>query len=411
MGRITAILLSALLLTDCQKHSADAESGGAKSGKIGPIDPQLAESTNRFGFNLLGRLSDTAMTTSTMISPASVAMALAMTYNGADGSTKAQMAEVLQVPGWTLEDVNIAHKQLREALTDPNADVTLAIANSLWAREGVPFDTNFMARNRDDFAARVENLDFDDPASVDVINEWVKANTKDKIPSIVDRIEPATILFLINAIYFKGTWTYTFDPRLSYNREFHHPTGDQSHKFMSRQDDYEYLDGDGFTAVRLPYGKSQRFGMYVFLPDEGSTLSEFAAKLTAEDWKAWTATFATHEGQVHLPRFKLTYDASLKEALADIGMPEAFDPIRADLTRMISIPDGNAYISKVKHKTYMEVNEEGTEAAAVTSVEIGITSFGPDSPFQMIVDRPFFCAISDRESGLILFMGTVNEFE
>lgn len=409
MKRLTVILLACILLAACQKHAADANGGNNKSGKIGQIDPRLAEATNRFGFNLLSRLSDS--TSSTMISPASVAMALAMTYNGADGVTRDQMAEVLQVTGYSLEELNAAHKQLREVLSDPNADVTLAIANSLWARQGVPFDSAFMARNRDYFAARIENMDFNEPEAKETINGWVNEQTRNKIPSIVDQIDPQTILFLINAIYFKGVWTVQFDPTQSYDREFHHPSGDKSHRFMHGQDDYEYLNGEGFSAVRLPYGKSQRFGMYVFLPDDGSSLETLSAQLTPGNWKSWAGSFTIREGQVHLPRFTLTYDASLNDALIALGMPEAFDPSLANFTQMLSLPDANAYISKVKHKTFMEVTEEGTEAAAVTSVEIGVTSLGPDEPFQMIVDRPFFCAIVDKESGLILFMGKVSEFE
>lgn len=409
MKQVLIGLAAIVLLVSCQKHAADATNNNVNPGKIGPIDPRLAEVTNRFGFNLLASIADSS--SSAMLSPASVAMALTMTYNGADGTTREQMAQVLQVSGFNLDELNLAHRQLREVLTDSNSDVTLAIANSLWAREGVPFDSAFMARNRDFFAARIENLDFSDPQAPDSINGWVKQQTRDKIASIVDRIDPEAILFLINAIYFKGIWTVQFDPDDSYDRGFHHPSGDVSRRFMTLRDEFEYLDGEGFTAIRLPYGKSQRFGMYVFLPDEGSTLDALSAQMTPENWTSWVGSFSILEGQIHLPRFTLTYDESLNDALIAMGMPEAFDPNRADLTRMVSVPDGNAYISKVKHKTFLEVTEEGTEAAAVTSVEIVVTSLGPDQPFHMIVDRPFFCAIADKESGLILFMGNVSEFE
>ncbi len=412
MKNLSAILIAAILFAGCQKHAADAQNGNrGQPGSAGIINPQLADATNRFGFNLLARLRSDDSVGSTMISPASIAMALAMTYNGADGATKEQMASVLEVSGMSLEDLNVAHAALREILTDTNSDITLDIANSLWARAGMPFDTNFMARNRDYFAARIENLNFDDPASAGTINGWVKDKTRNKIPSIVDEIDPATILFLINAIYFKGTWTYQFEPKSSYDGAFHHPSGDKTRKFMFQEDDYDYLDHEGFEAIRIPYGKSQRFAMYVFLPDEESSLAEFAAGLSPDRWKEWTSSFVNRNGQLSLPRFTLTYDKGLNEALVGLGMPAAFDPMRADFSQMISVPGANAYISKVKHKTFMEVNEEGTEAAAVTSVEIGITSLRPDGKFVMMVDRPFFCAIADKESGLILFMGIVSEYE
>lgn len=403
------VLLVALAALGCQKHAADAENNrGGTPISSAQIDPRLADATNRFAFNLLAKLRDAD---NVMISPASIAMALAMTYNGAEGQTATEMADALEVSDLSLAQLDSAHAQLRELLTSPNSDVALNIANSLWARQGLPFDTAFLARNQSYFDAEITNLDFDDPASPGVINDWVSDKTAKKIPSIVDRISPQTILFLINAIYFKGTWTYTFDKKLTQDRVFHHPSGDRQHPLMYMGDEFFYLDGDGFQAMRLPYGKSQRFGMYVFLPDPDGTLDEFTDSLSPARWDAWMGQFASKEGKIHLPRFKITYDGALNDALAALGMPTAFSPMGADFSRMIQVPGENVYISAVKHKTFMEVNEEGTEAAAVTSVEAGITSIGPDEPFMMTVDRPFFCAITDKDSGLILFMGKVSEFE
>ncbi len=410
MRPIAAMVIAAFLLTGCERHSADAQPGTiSQPGSAGAINQHLAESTNRFGFNLLAKLNDG---TDVMISPASVAMALAMTNNGADGETQKQMAATLEVSGMTLDELNTAHRQLRYVLTDPKSDVTMRIANSLWARQGMDFDSAFVARNVSNFGAKVSALDFDSPDSPAIINEWVSDNTAQKIPSIVESIDPATILFLINAIYFKGTWTYTFDSTKTYDATFHHPSGSQQRRLMIQENDFGYLKGDNFQAVRLPYGKSQRFAMYVLLPDQESSLSTFGDSLSVSKWDHWLAAFRSMKGTVHLPRFTITYDESLGDMLQSMGMIDAFDAQRANFSKMIDISGENVFISAVKHKTFMEVNEVGTEAAAVTSVEVGVTSFpGPDDHFEMIVDRPFFCAIADKESGLVLFMGTVNEFE
>lgn len=410
MKHMTALAIATVLLAGCQKHAADAQSGnGNQPGSAGLIDPQLADATNRFGFDLLSRLNDAS---DVMISPPSVAMALAMTYNGASGETQKQMADVLSVSGMTVDVLNLANESLRDVLTDPKSDVTLKIANSLWARQGFEFDSAFIARNAAFYAAEVTSLNFNDAGAPAIINGWVSDKTGKKIPTIVESIDPATILFLINAIYFKGTWTYTFDKKLTYDATFHHPSGNMQRRLMRQEDDFAYLDGDGFQAVRLPYGTSQRFAMYVFLPDEESSLSEFADSLSLTKWKQWVGRFGLKNGVVHLPRFAITYDESLGDKLQSLGMIDAFDAGRANFSGMINVPGENVYISAVRHKTFMEVNEEGTEAAAVTSVDVVVTSFPPpDSRFEMIVDRPFYCAIADKESGLILFMGKVSEFE
>lgn len=412
MNRLITALFAALLMLACQKHTADAVGDSGQTGKMGVIDPKLAESSNRFGFNLLRRVVSEDPDATVMVSPASVAMAMSMALNGAAGMTRTQMAQILEVDGLSSDDLNRAHQQLRETLTDPNGDVALAIANSLWARTGMAFKEGFLARNRDYFAAEIANLDFSDPASTDVINAWVDKNTKSKIPTIIDKIDPAAILYLINAIYFKGTWTYTFDPELTSDQLFHHPSGDKSRPFMQQEGDFDYLDGDGFRGVRLPYGKSGRFAMYVLLPDEGLAVSSLTTSITDSVWGVWIRQFAQKRGVVKLPRFTVTDDLSLADFLKAMGMNDAFYASNADFSEMITVPGENVYISAVKHKTFMQVNEEGTEAAAVTSVEVVVTSIRePEDMFEMIVDRPFACAVADKESGMILFMGMVNEFE
>jgi len=405
---IAAVLVCAAV--GCQRHIANPPDGNPDIGTSGTIERTLAEANNRFAFSLLSALESGA-DGSIMISPTSVAIALTMTYNGARRNTQAQMADVLAVRGISLDDLNAMHASLQRFLEDPSSDIMLAVANSLWGRIGTPFDPDFLARNREFYGAQVRELDFSDPTSVDTINNWADEQTRGKIPTILDDVDPEAVLYLINAIYFKGIWTYTFDDQLTSNEAFYHPSGMAQHPMMQQQTDFEYLERAGFQAVRLPYGESGRFGMYIFLPRPGLPLREFALGLTTDSWEGYLADFSTRPGLLKLPRFTLRCEKTLNETLQALGMTDAFDAFSSDLTGMFDQSGWNGYISEVRHKTFMEVSEEGTEAVAVTSIEIAPINEGPHWDFVMIVNRPFLCAIVDRESGLILFIGTVREFD
>ena len=398
------------LLTGCGDHAADARKDNDHTNKLVEINPKLADATNRVGFALLHQLSKDGATV--LISPASIDIALSMTYNGAAGETQSGMAKALSLDGMSSDELNSAQKKLREQLLDSASDITLSIANSLWSKNGYAFDTTFLANARDFYSARISELDFANPDAPLTINGWVKENTRGKITKMIDEIPDNAILYLLNAIYFKGTWTYQFDKAKTSDLVFHHPSGDRPRPLMALSTDFDYFEDSLVQAVRLPYGESQQFAMIVLLPRDNTTLAALTDSLSFDRWNTWMSELSTRAGTVRLPRFTLNYEAGLNEPLTAMGMGKAFDPTGADFSKMISGVAGNVYITAVKHKTFIEVNEEGTEAAAVTSVEVGITSFtGPPPPFTMIVDRPFFCAIADRESGLILFMGTVSEFE
>jgi serpin B len=329
-----------------------------------------------------------------------------MTYNGANGTTKSAMAQALELDEMTLEEANQANLVLLSNLAYADETVRLAIANSLWARQGMNFDEDFLERNRHFYGARVSALDFNAPSSVDTINGWVSANTQGKIPTIIDEISGDAILFLINAIYFKGEWTDKFDAQATSPADFSLFSGARkSIPMMRRHGRFSHLENDRFEAVSLPYGNG-RFSMFVFLPKANSSLSELNETLTATNWSNWVAQFDTMAGTVGLPRFETTYEELLNEALIQLGMGVAFDQARADFSGMLPVsPAANAFISKVKHKTFLRVDEEGSEAAAVTSVEIRLTS-APIS-FNMIVDRPFFFAICDNKSKSLLFLGSI----
>ncbi len=373
------------------------------------VDRRLVEANNTFAMDLFHALWNEGPDENLFISPASVSMALAMTYNGAAGETAAAMEDVLHIKGMPVQEVNEAFADLRSILENPDPNVEMAIANSLWARQGVEFNDDFLQKNQTYFGAKVGALDFDRPDAADTINQWVEQQTKGKIQDLIEPpIHPLTVLFLINAIYFQADWAEPFDPELTRTTPFHLPDGSQKeHPVMFREGEYQYLDGDGFQAVSIPYGKNERISMYIFLPNTEQTLQDFYSQLSPTEWSTWMESFWKTEGLVGLPRFTFEYEASLNDVLKALGMEIAFDDTTADFSGMRPTPP-RLFIADVKHKSFIDVNEEGTEAAAATSVEMRAES-APMDWFSMIVDRPFFFSIVDNKTGSILFMGSVAE--
>ncbi|MBD2517371.1 serpin family protein [Nostoc sp. FACHB-973] len=371
-------------------------------------DTKIVESNNKFGFKLFSEVQKSdGGEKNVFISPSSVAIALAMTYNGASGSTQQAMAKTLELQGMNLSEINSAYAAaLKQLLDNPDAKVQLKIANSLWANQEVKFQPDFLQRTEDFYQAKVSNLNFQDATASNAINKWVKDNTGGKIDKIVEKIEPNQVLFLINAIYFKGSWSNEFDKNQTAQHPFYVTSGrEKQHPMMSQDGDYRYYENEQFQAVSLPYGKDGKVSFYIFLPKENSNLKAFSQNLNVENWEKWMTQFNKQKGFIRLPRFKTEYDVTLNNALKALGMEEAFSN-KANFSGM----GKNFAISQVKHKTFVEVNEEGTEAAAATSVGIVATSLRQEpKPFRMIVDRPFFCAIRDNQTGSVLFMGSIIE--
>ncbi|MEH2200044.1 serpin family protein [Nostoc sp.] len=371
-------------------------------------DTRIVESSNKFGFKLFSEvLKDDKGENNIFISPSSIAIALAMTYNGASGSTQQAMAKTLELQGMNLPEINSAYAAaLKQLLDNQDAKVQLSIANSLWANQDVSFAPDFLKRTQDFYQAKVSNLNFKDAAASNIINNWVTENTKGKINKIVGKIEPDQVLFLINAIYFKGNWSNEFDKSKTAQYPFYiTPSRRKQHLMMSQEGDYRYYENEQFQAVSLPYGKDGKTSFYIFLPKQNSNLKALYQNLSFENWEKWMTQFNKQKGFIRLPRFKTDYEVTLNDALKTLGMEEAFSN-KANFSGM----GKNFAISQVKHKTFVEVNEEGTEAAAATSVGIVATSLRDEpEPFRMIVDRPFFCAIRNNQTGNVLFMGSIIE--
>jgi serpin B len=366
-------------------------------------DNALSTANAKFGFKLLTELYNQKPGTNVFISPLGVSIALTMTYNGAGGETQRAMAKTLEIEGMELQAVNQANAQLREITKSTDPQIELAIANSIWLRD--TFDeTNpdFLDRNERFFGAEIASLDFDDPQTLETINRWVNTNTQGKITEILSKIEEHEVMFLINAIYFKGGWKGKFDPSKTQAGIFHLLDGSEKQlPMMSHICNYSYLEATGFRAIGIPYGEG-RVSMYIFLPEPSSNLDEFLEDLNAENWKSWLSQFREElDLRLIMPRFKLEYQVLLNDALKALGMEIAFIPYVANLSGIAPL----LFIEKVIHKTFLEVNEEGTEAAAVTLVGLPPAS-GP-RPF--VVNRPFFFTIHDNWTNTILFMGTVTE--
>ncbi|SFI03332.1 serpin B [Tindallia magadiensis] len=407
------LLLLGLLLVGCDEVEADlpVEISEPAPEVLESFDQELANRSNQFGFQMFQQLMEGEE--NKMISPTSIYTALAMTMNGADGETREAMAKTLEVAGVDLETFNLNNKLRHYLLQEADEEVTLRIANSLWMREGISLKPAFIHNNQQYYSAVANALDFSTAEAVERINQWVEDSTEGLIEEIVEYpIDPQTILFLINAVYFQGDWTTAFDPDKTTEETFYRSEETlEGIPFMNRQDEFLYLEKEeAFQAIRLPYGEKEQMAMYVFLPWEGRSLQSFVDDLSAEQWEKWQHQFSRREGQLKLPRFTMAYEKSLKEALSRMGMEIAFDPAQADFSEMVSWEQGeNVFISDVKHKSFIEVEETGTEAAAVTSVEVRVTSMPIDEPFQMVVNRPFYFMIHDEETNEILFMGTVAE--
>ena len=377
--------------------------------EIGSVDDSVVTANTEFGFHLFDEIRKTEQSQNIFISPLSISVALAMTLNGAAGETEQAMTDTLQLQGLNSESINAGYAGLHQTLLTADPKVILTIANSLWARQGVPFKQDFLRRNTQFFSAEISTLDFNDPSASSTINKWVETNTNGKIEKIVDdAIDPSMVLLLMNAIYFKGTWEREFDPLETREGPFHLATGDIKQVPMMRQQRwYPYYRGENFQAIHLAYGDGQ-MGMYIFLPDPESALNSFLENLNAAHWENWMSQFDSQDVSLVMPKFKLEYEKTLNDPLKGLGMDIAFEPRLADFSRMapLEILGENLYIGAVRHKTFIEVNEEGTEAAAVTSVGVVATSIQPP-PIPFIVDRPFFFAIRDNQTKTVLFMGVV----
>jgi serine protease inhibitor len=377
----------------------------AQDREFSPVEKTLVQSSNAFGFRLFQEVNREEGGKNIFLSPLSVSMALGMTLNGAAGVTETDMRRTLGFGDLPQNDVNASYGNLLNLLPSIDPKTAMEIASSIWYRQGYPVLPAFIDVSRVFFSALVRGIDFSSPQAPDTINAWISDKTHGKIDRMIEEIDPATVMFLINAVYFKGTWTYEFDVKSTRDDFFTQSDGSTVPcKMMRQKTTLGYFETETFQAVDIPYGNG-RYSMSVFLPKAGRSMDAFIASLTAGNWPSLKNGFSEREITLHFPKFKLEYEIKLNDVLSSMGMAVAFQAGAADFSRIAGGRD--LYIDQVKHKAFVEVDEKGTEAAAATVVEIRETSAGPGNDILMRVDRPFVFVIRENSSDAFLFMGRV----
>jgi len=407
MRRVTGILLIAVLsLLTCTACSEGVATRDRKYD-VARISQDMVEGSSQFAFDLFKQLNSEDKGKSIFISPLSISTALTMTYNGAEASTKEVMGKALGFKDIERDIINESYSNLLNYLENADKKIELNIANSIWIRHGQEIKENFLSNNESNFNAEIDTLDFSKDSAVSTINEWIDNATKGKIDRMLEPpIDPNVVMYLINAIYFKGEWSKQFDPERTYDGTFKTFEGsEQTVKMMSLKGEALYSEGDDYKAVKLPYGNGKT-SMYAILPNEDVSINEFLEGMTVKKWNDIRNSVAeTDDVLLQMPRFKLEYGIkNLNETLKYLGMEEAFSE-KADFS---GIREG-IYISRVLHKAVIEVNEEGSEAAAATVVEMAESAVV--EPIIFIADRPFMFIITDDTTGSVLFMGKLLNVE
>ena len=402
LARAVATAIGAASLVSA--HADPAATPGTAAAV--PEGGNVASSTAAFGLSLMQNPSLSEKKKNVFISPFSISQALSLALNGAGGETQAQIRKTLCLGDVPLEEINKENGKLLPSLKNPDPKVTLSIANALWVNKGETLDAGFQQRCHDFYQAESATLDFSTPSGADTINAWVDKNTQGKITKIVSQaMLQSSPAVLTNAIYFHGQWTDAFAKTNTHDADFTLADGSKKKlPMMVRNGSYSYLATDTFQAVRLPYGKG-RIAMYVFLPKASGGLDDFIKSATPSAWDSWMKQMHGAQVSVYLPRFKANYDVTLNDALSAMGMPLAFSQ-QADFAPM-GLPKD--FIGAVIHKATLEVDEEGTVAAAATAVVMARAALVV--PTEIRIDHPFFCAIRDDTTGALLFAGAIRNPE
>lgn len=375
------------------------------------LSSNLACRADSFQFELFKNLAKSKATTNLLVSPYSVETAMTMTALGASGTTYDDMQKALDLS-------DSADKIGQNILNDLNSfnetdeNTSLKIVNNLFGEKEIKFDKSYTGSMKSYFQADLTSLDFASNDSVQKINSWVKAKSSGKITSLIDKIDPSASLYLINAIYFKSTWAEEFDPSLTGEKSFH--TADEQMikvpMMVADRKKFKYFSDHKLQALRLNY-KNGRYSMLFFLPNESSSLSELEGQLSETTWQNWLSSFNENPGKITLPKFKIEDSMKLKSQLCALGMSDAFDSQKANFSKMIDkSTQTELYLSEVLHKTFIDVNEEGTEASAATAAEASSKTLDFTSKyFEMKLNRPFLFALHDQKTNKILFLGHVAD--
>ncbi len=388
----------------------------SKSGEELPTEPvpidlthdqvALIESGNSFAFDIFSQvLKNAGASENMMISPMSISYALSMTLNGADGTTRSAMLEALRLNGITVDAINNSYKNLTGALLSVDKRVLISIANSVWTENDFAVKQDFIDILTNYYNAESKSFDINDSSAPDKINAWIEDKTNGLIKEMIDKLEDNTVMLLINAIYFKGKWKSEFEKSKTVEMPFYKTGSNQVEVPMMKQEtEFSVYQGDGFVLAEFPYGQGN-FVMDVILPNEQSCLCNTTASLNDANFSSWIGQMSKRKTDVSFPRFKYGFKKKLKDVLSDMGMGIAFTE-SADFSNISDQYD--LLINDVTHQSFIETNEEGTEAAAATVVDIGVTSMPPASlVFKM--DHPFIYIIRETTTNSIIFMGRVSD--
>jgi serpin B len=406
-----AMIMFLTLSISCQKENGD----GPVIGELPDAEPIVVHlekkvvTDNAFAFDIFKATYAKSEDPNVFISPLSISMAFNMVVNGAAGVTFDEIVETLHAKSYKINDINEHSRLLRSALTSVDASTNLSIANSIWYQEGFPVKNAFLDVNRTNYDAEVRALDFSSADAVKIINDWCAKNTNDKIKEIIKEIPFMTVMHLINAVYFKGIWTMKFDKNSTRQEDFRASDGKTNQvQMMQQTENFNYTQDEYAAYLELLYG-NKAFGMVVMLPMEGKTTNDIVEYLDNDQWDRTIQNMYGKSVNLRLPRFKAECTYKLEKVFPDLGMVTPF----SDLADFSGISDESLCISEVTHKTFVEVNEEGTEAAAVTDIAMEFTSSGNPTPqvIDFIVNKPFLFALYEKSSGVILFMGKIGEIK
>lgn len=407
MKTLVSLIVSAFLLTSiagmftsCTEPEVAAAAGDIPL-KVGM--EKKVEQDNDFSFDLLRQTIAYNAESNVFISPLSMSIALGMVRNGAAGTTLNEIEQALRLSGMSNDEINDYYKIMREGLLAVDPKTKLNIANSIWYRTGFPVKSDFLNVNKSYFNAEVRALDFGAPGAVDIINSWCAKATNDLIKKPLDRISADAMLYLINAIYFKGVWVKQFDAKKTYKTDFLAENGERTQvDMMVQKDTFLYAEDEKAQYLDMPYG-NKAFSMTVLLPKDGITTGQLLEELSAGEWARIHKSMQRQEVNVYFPKFKMENKYEMKDPMRALGMQLAF----TDEADFSPVSDIRLLISRIIHSTYVEVDEVGTEAAAVTIVEFENTSM-PMTPF-FVANKPFIFLIREKSTGVILFAGKKGE--
>ena len=369
----------------------------------------FGEANNSFAFKLFDQINDNSKSDENIIiSPLSVAFALSMTLNGAEGSTEQAMLQTLELSGYTKAELNQAIENLSSIIFDKDSGVDITLANSVWSRSDISINKEFISVLERYYKAESKQFKAGDKNTAKLVNSWIEDKTDGMIKDMLDRVDNDIIMMLVNAICFKGMWTNPFSENATVDAPFYPTTDKQvTVKMMNLTKSFNYFDGEGYKMVELPYG-DERFAIDIFLPDNDSDIQGFLEEINVGEITNATQNMSRQSVKISLPRFKYEYKKELKEILSDMGMAIAF----GDGANFSGISqNAKLAIDNVTHKAFIETTEEGTKAAAATVVGVKLMSARPIEPINFVIDRPFFYIIRDTESNVAIFIGKIVNAE